>query len=94
MKHFTSRNKKKLNIKDETKEKKFTSNCRKVISRECESKAKEKKEKKKKKEKRGEKQEKKVREKIKKAIGAFLFSPNTNVGLWWLQIATFFFFLT
>jgi len=55
--------------------------------------------KKKKKEKEGRKEEKYKKkkgdsEKIKKVIGAFLFSPNTNVGLWWLQIATFFFFLT
>ncbi len=66
-----------------------------MISRECESKAKKKKKERKRREKRGEIQEKKGEsEKIKKVIGAFLFSPNTNVGLWWLQIATFFFFLT
>jgi hypothetical protein len=62
-----------------------------VISRECESKVMKKKRKKTPKKK---KKKKKKSEKIKKAIVAFLFSPNTNVRLWWLQIATFFFFLT
>jgi len=66
-----------------------------LTSRECESKAKKKKKKKKEEGRKwGKNKKKSDSEKIKKAIVAFLFSPNTNVGLWWLQIATFFFFLT